>query len=226
MSILKEIERKVKSKSATTNILAVSKYQPSSKILELHAEGHRDFGENYVQELLEKNTQLKDHDINWHFIGKLQSNKLKQLASIEKLKSIHSLDSLAHAKKLDQLLDRTIDIFIQLNTSKELNKGGLYPNTTQLDELVEFLCQSRHLNLAGLMTIGSYSQSTSNTSENNEFNTLLQNRNQLNHKYSLNLLLSMGMSSDYMQAIDYHSDIVRIGSLLFGERPQKQDRPV
>lgn len=223
MSKLKEIERSIRSKGATTNLIAVSKYQPSPKILEVYREGQRDFGENYIKELLEKNAQLKDYDINWHFIGKLQSNKLKQLSGIDKLKSIQSLDSLSHAHKLDQLFDRTIDIFIQLNTSNEVNKGGLYPNTKELDDLVQFLVQSKHLNLTGLMTIGSYSQSTSDSAQNNEFSTLLQARNSLNEKYNLNLLLSMGMSSDYMQAIDYHSDIVRIGSLLFGARPLKEE---
>ncbi|TIA91264.1 hypothetical protein E3P99_01163 [Wallemia hederae] len=190
----------------------------------MYREGQRDFGENYIKELVDKTAQLNEYDdINWHFIGKLQSNKLKQLSSIDKLKSIQSLDSLSHAQKLDTLFNRQIQVFVQLNTSNEPNKGGLYPGSEQLDDLIHFLLQARHLQFTGLMTIGSYSQSTSDSAQNNEFNTLLQTRNHLNHKHNLSLKLSMGMSSDFLQAIDYHSDIVRIGSLLFGARPLKQE---
>lgn len=220
---LLDVRQNINKKSSTATLIAVSKYQPVSKIKEFLSYHQTDFGENYIQELERKSKELQGSDINWHFIGKLQSNKLKSLAAIPNLKSIQTLEKLSHAKKLDELLTKQLDIFIQINTSNEDNKGGLGNHSSELDDLIAFLKQSKHLNLIGLMTIGSLKESTADSEVNNDFMRLVDTRNTLNQRHGLNLKLSMGMSADYIRALDYQSDFVRVGSLLFGERPQKHE---
>jgi PLP dependent protein len=197
-------------------LVAVSKLQPRESIEELYNAGHRDFGENYVDELYEKALSLPV-DINWHMIGHLQSNKCKKLLSIPNLKSIHSIDSASLATKVNKYLipDNTpLSVFIQVNTSGELSKSGLDPS--KLLETGRYIRQNcPKLKLAGLMTIGE-------TGNIQDFVLLKQLRKNLAESLELDenaFELSMGMSGDYEQAIIHGSSYVRIGTTIFGPRP-------
>ncbi|CCH62880.1 hypothetical protein TBLA_0I02220 [Henningerozyma blattae CBS 6284] len=210
---------------STVSLLPVSKYHPSSAILALHSQGIREFGENYVQELESKAAELPS-DINWHFIGTLQSGKCKDLCRIENLSVIETVDSLSKATKLNNQRakhwpNHPITCYLQVNTSDEPQKAGIpSSDLNQLQQLVEFFSspECTTLRLAGLMTIGSRAASTAD-GLNPDFTKLSQLRNALNEKYGLDLQLSMGMSNDYKQAIAQGSNEVRIGTDIFGQRP-------
>lgn len=208
-------------------IVAVSKLKPSSDIQALYDHGVRHFGENYVQELLEKASELPN-DIKWHFIGALQTNKCKDLgANIDNLYAVETLDSLKKCKKLDSTRSGTgfakINVYLQINTSGEDQKSGY--SLVKLDDLyetVKFLSgESESLVLTGLMSIGSIAESTGNVDENKDFAALKNLKKHLDEKFSLSLQLSMGMSSDYLLAIKQGSLSVRIGTSIFGGRPPK-----
>ncbi|KAG6907440.1 hypothetical protein DXG01_008868 [Tephrocybe rancida] len=230
----------------TPTLVAVSKYKPASDILTCYEDGQLDFGENYVQELVEKAEALPAK-IRWHFIGTLQSNKAKILAAIPNLHTIQTLTSAKTAKALDKGLpaERTtpLNILIQINTSGEEAKSGLPPFTSSAadaisPELLELakvvVTECQRLHLQGLMTIGSLEQSldASETQKNADFETLKQTRDLLQKslaaeldgsKWGQNrrLLLSMGMSSDFEAALKAGSDIVRVGTGIFGQRAKK-----
>lgn len=213
--ILKEIESAclLSSFKQKTTLVAVSKTKPIKDILSLYNEGQRDFGENYIDELLEKSAQLPS-DIRWHFIGHLQSNKIKSLVKINNLSMIHSMDSL---KKLDLLnkelskVDRSVDVLIQVKTSEENSKSGV--DRTELPEIIDFVTkQCGHIRFKGFMTIGA-------AGDLSAFKELKSVKDEWQGSLKdFELELSMGMSADYAQAIESGSTYVRIGSLLFGER--------
>lgn len=213
-----------------TNLVCVSKLKPASDIKALYDVGYRDFGENYVQELIEK-AKILPKDIKWHFIGGLQTNKCKDLSkNIGNLYFVETIDSLKKAKKLNDTRKQMIDdkipgfeskigILIQVNTSGESQKSGCEPGA-ELDELVAFVLEKCDcIEFHGLMTIGSYAMSHGD-GENPEFKLLAELKDHLESKFNLQgLELSMGMSSDYPQAIKQGSTNVRVGSSIFGARP-------
>ena len=212
----KKIEREIKEKNVT--LVAVSKTKPVEDILELYKLGQRDFGENYVQELVEKQEQLPK-DIRWHFIGHLQSKKTKQIAPFISL--IQSVDSERLLKEINKQAaknNRVIDCLLQVHIAKEETKFGLDEN--ELNEIVQSnLKDYKNIFVKGLMGMASFTDD--DTVIRNEFHSLKL----LFHKYSVlqtnNFklqILSMGMSSDYKIAIEEGSNMVRIGSLLFGKR--------
>lgn len=214
---------------ATPNLVAVSKYKPAEDIQILYDLGHRHFGENYVQELSEKAAQLP-RDIAWHFIGNLQSNKAKLAREIPNLSAIETLDGVSKATKLNsqraQLPDAApVSVFIQVNTSDEPQKAGIhadaYDDLVALGKHVVTACP--HLKLVGLMTIGSLEQSKHADGENADFTRLAALRERLQPELGVPLGLSMGMSSDYIQAIKQGSTNVRVGSSIFGGRLAKED---
>ena len=179
--------------------------------------GLKDFGENRVQELVKK-INLVYSEVNFHMIGHLQTNKVKYL--VNKVKSIHSIDSLKLAKEINKRFgeaNKTIDAFIQIHTAREETKFGLNPV-----ELEQFLIEAQNLkniNFIGLMTIGTL------TDDEKEirrcFSTLKKLRDDYSHFKSENIdlrELSMGMTSDFEIAIEEGSTIVRIGTAIFGER--------
>ncbi|KAF8843790.1 hypothetical protein BDN67DRAFT_896559 [Paxillus ammoniavirescens] len=245
---LSEIQERVRQASPASSkptLVAVSKYKPASDILACYERGQRDFGENYVNELVEKAQQLPD-DIRWHFIGALQSNKSKTLATIPNIYAIQTVTSIKAATALDKSLppERTapLNILLQVNTSGEGAKSGL-PPTVSMDspsesELVQLaqhiLTSCPRLHLQGLMTIGSLSESLASAEKPNEdFETLKHTRDilhQVLHRDSESggrwgvdgkLVLSMGMSSDFEAALKAGSDIVRVGTGIFGVRHKK-----
>ncbi|KAH8812081.1 YggS family pyridoxal phosphate enzyme [Xylogone sp. PMI_703] len=218
-------------------LVAVSKLKPASDILALYQSplGITHFGENYAQELVEKASLLPD-GINWHFIGGLQTNKCKPLAStIPNLFCVSSVDTLKKAQALDagRAIIRAkqpwlppLNIHVQVNTSGEESKSGITPGdeTTRLCREIVSTCPN--LRLAGLMTIGDIgrSQATGQGLGNEDFQTLKKEKNRLVEELGVEgLELSMGMSADFMGAIVAGSDEVRVGSNIFGTRPPKSE---
>ncbi|ODV85234.1 hypothetical protein CANARDRAFT_176187 [[Candida] arabinofermentans NRRL YB-2248] len=207
--------------SGKTRLVCVSKLKPASDIQALYDAGFRHFGENYVQELIEK-AKILPGDIQWHFIGGLQTNKAKDLAkNIDNLYAVETIDTEKKAKKLNDVRASEgkpiVNIYIQVNTSGEEQKSGTMP--ADVEALARFIIeQCPKLKLEGLMTIGSVFQSKF-AEENQDFKTLVELSSQLNSTFDIKLELSMGMSSDYKEAIRQGSSSVRVGSDIFGSRP-------
>ena len=208
--IKKKIENRLNDleKSKSPKIIAVSKTFPIEKIHPLIDEGHLDFGENKVQESVDKWSGIKsiNKNIKLHFIGKLQRNKVKYVVKI--FDYIHSVDNEKLAKKIaDEMykLNRNIKIFIQVNIGQEIQKSGV--DIKNFDKLYSF-CKYLKLDVIGLMCL---------PPENEDPKKYFMEMELLAKKYNLNDL-SMGMSSDYLDAIKYSSTFVRIGSDIFGKR--------
>lgn len=201
-------------------LIAVSKTQPASNIAALYELGQRHFGENYVQELLEKQPQLPA-DIHWHFIGHLQRNKAKYIAPF--VHTVHSIDSLPLLAELNRQAEqnnRIIRGLWQVHIAKEETKFGLLPN--ELRDILEKFHPSDYpfIQMVGLMGMASFTKNIADIQT--EFGLLQQLYEQLKPSQpDYFCQLSMGMSSDYPIALQHGSTMVRIGSLLFGDRPTK-----
>ena len=197
-------------------LVAVSKTKPIEDILELYDLGQRDFGENYVQELLEKHKTLPK-DIKWHFIGHLQTNKVKVIAPfISLIQSVDSEKLLAEINKQAAKNNRTIDCLLEVFIAREETKFGL--DEKELKELTLGLEKNnKYPNTAvkGLMGMASFSSDMNLVRK--EFQQLKELSKSFPSLFS-SPLLSMGMSADYKLAIEEGSNLIRIGSLLFGER--------
>ena len=210
----KELTKEFDSKKV--QLIAVSKGKTVADIVELYKAGQRDFGENYVQELIEKQEALKDYDINWHFIGHLQTNKVKLIAPfIHLIQSVDSLKLLQEINKLAERSHRTVDCLLQVFISNEETKFGLDAN--QLTDIINEYNFGNlpNVNIKGLMGIASLTDNQAQIKK--EFQQLQK----LCKKYPELSILSMGMSLDYEIAIEAGSNMVRIGSLIFGERKKK-----
>ena len=213
----KEIIRELKAQGVT--LVAVSKTKPVEDIKELYDLGHRDFGENYVQELVDKEAQLPK-DIRWHFIGHLQSNKVKYIAPFVSL--IHGVDSLKLLTEINKQAaknNRIIDCLLQVHIAQEETKFGF--NETELDELINLLTNQpfNAVRIRGLMGMASFTDDMNKVRKEFQYlKTIFDKHASLStDNYQLSTL-SMGMSSDYRIAIEEGSTMVRIGSLLFGTR--------
>ena len=201
-------------------VVAVSKTHPVEAIKYAIEAGIRDFGENYAQELKTKYELLKqisDVQPNWHFIGHLQTNKVKYIIPFVKL--IHSLDSVHLANEINRQAEkhnRVVDVFVQVNTSGEESKFGCEPKEAL--PLIEQIGQLPNLRVIGLMTIGSFS--TDENTIRKEFRLLRSIFEESKQKFpELPLTeLSMGMTNDYMIAVEEGATILRIGTAIFGER--------
>ena len=200
-------------------LVAVSKTKPVEDIKELYELGQRDFGENYVQELADKQAQLPA-DIRWHFIGHLQSNKVKQIAPFVYL--IHGVDSLKLLQEINKQAgkqNRIINVLLQVHIAKEETKFGL--DEKELAAIMDKnqLAPLTNISVAGLMGMASFTDNT--TVIKDEFHylqSLFGKHAQFPIPDSQFHFLSMGMSSDYAIAVENGSNMVRIGSLLFGAR--------
>jgi pyridoxal phosphate enzyme (YggS family) len=215
-----EISAELQAKNVA--LVAVSKTKPVEDIKALYDLGQRDFGENYVQELSEKAEQLPK-DIRWHFIGHLQSNKVKYIAPFVHL--IHGVDSLKLLQEINkqaQKNNRVIDCLLQIYIAKEETKFGLDEEELNLTISQFENLKMTNARLLGLMGMASFTDEKEKIRE--EFiylKKLFDKHAQLSIiNYQLKTL-SMGMSSDYRIAIQEGSNMVRIGSLLFGERISK-----
>jgi pyridoxal phosphate enzyme (YggS family) len=211
-----KIAKDLKEKKVT--LVAVSKTKPIEDILELYHLGQRDFGENYVQELVEKYQQLPK-DIRWHFIGHLQSNKVKLIAPFVSL--IHSVDSEKLLNEIDKQAkknNRVIDCLLQVYIAKEETKFGL--DAIELHSIITRIFDTdsgkekslHNVCIKGFMGMASFTNDQKIVKKEFEF------LKSLFDKYSTFDILSMGMSADYKMAIEEGSNMVRIGSLLFGKR--------
>ena len=197
-------------------LVAVSKTKPVEDIQALYDLGQRDFGENYVQELVDKEAALPK-DIRWHFIGHLQSNKVKYIAPFVHL--IHGVDSFSLLKEINKQAaknNRVIDCLLQIYIAQEETKFGL--DEKELHELFELLRaqELKNIRIVGLMGMASFSNDEALIRK--EFAHLKNLFDQLPTSNFQPTTLSCGMSGDYKIAIEEGSTMVRIGSLLFGER--------
>lgn len=214
LEIVKQLEEK------NVVLVAVSKTKPVDAIRELYNLGQRDFGENYVQELQEKQEQLPK-DIRWHFIGHLQSNKVKYIAPFVYL--IHGIDSFKLLKEVDKQankINRSIDVLLQVHIAQEETKFGLDEN--ELNEIFgsSELPNLNNVNIKGLMGMASFTGDKEKISgEFKYLKSLFDKYAGLKTPNSKLEILSIGMSSDYTIAVEEGGTMVRIGSLIFGERP-------
>lgn len=202
----------------SVKLLAVSKAQTAHAIREAYHAGQNEFGENYLQEALTKQSELNDLPLVWHFIGPIQSNKTQLIA--QHFDWVHGVDRLKIAERLNQsrATSKTpLNICIQVNVSEEDSKSGVSPQ--ELLPLAEAIQQMPHLVLRGLMAIPA--PAPDETTQRAQFATLRRHFDALNAKQFNLDTLSMGMSDDFVSAIAEQSTLVRIGSAIFGARPQK-----
>ena len=204
-SIKDEIDKKVK-------IVVVSKTRPEKEILDIYKEGHKNFGENKVQEILEKYEKLPK-DIRWHFIGHLQTNKVKYLIPFISL--IHSVDSLKLLKEINKKAkakNKVIDCLIQVKIANEDSKYGF--NINEVSDVLNYALELENVSINGLMGMAT------NTNNNNLIDKEFKLLNTEFKKYKSKDfdVLSMGMSNDYKLAISNESNMIRLGSIIFGRR--------
>ena len=202
-----------KSIPENVDIIAVSKTKPIEKIKQIYDLGHKDFGENKVQELVKKHEELPD-DINWHLIGKLQRNKVKYIAPFIHL--IHSVDSeklLSQINKEGDKNNRIINVLLQIKISNDPLKTGF--DFSELEKIFsdDTLVKYKFVKVLGFMGMGSIDQSKNEE----EFRKISNYFKETSKMYDLKYL-SLGMSNDYKLAIKYNSNMIRIGSLIFGSR--------
>ena len=203
------IQKEIQKKNNKTKVIAVSKTFKIEDIIPLIDHGHKDFGENKIQEAVQKWTSVKKNfpDIKLHMIGKIQSNKTKFIMPL--FDYIHSLDNTKLAEKISveqKKYKKNIKIFIQVNIGKEDQKSGISPNDV---EAFKNKCVNElNLNIIGLMCI---------PPNNKESSIYFKEMSSLLKKTNLKEL-SMGMSNDYLNAVEYNSSYIRVGSKIFGSR--------
>ncbi|HET6272348.1 MAG TPA: YggS family pyridoxal phosphate-dependent enzyme [Bacteroidota bacterium] len=206
---------------AAVTLLAVSKTFPATAVKEAVDAGVLDIGENYVQEMLKKREDLQDSSIRWHFIGHLQSNKVKYLSDWVFL--IHAVDNATLAGEINKRgvqFGRFVDILVEVNTTDESSKFGVHPQETV--EFIQSLSSLDHIKIKGLMTIGPFLPDPEGS------RPMFRQLRMLKEEISLLNLpnvemehLSMGMTGDFEVAIDEGATIIRIGTAIFGSRTKK-----
>lgn len=208
----------------TPRLIAVSKFQPQEKIVALSQLGQKCFGENYVQEFSEKRETLLDRGLEWHFIGHLQSNKVKDVAG--KCEMIHSLDSIKIIEKIHAFcLEKNLPpqkVLLQIRSGQEETKSGL--SIEDVRTFPQRIWELSHLKICGFMTL----PPLQNEPEDNRvhFKNLRIFFQEINEKLPSERKLtelSMGTSHDYMVAIEEGATFIRVGTELFGERIQKKE---
>lgn len=198
-------------------LLAVSKTKPASDVQQAYDAGQRAFGENYLQDALPKIAALPLPDIEWHFIGRVQSNKTRDIA--KHFAWVHGIDKLKHAQRLSQQRDpqqAPLNCCIQVNLSDETSKGGVTP--AELPDLAAAITVLPHLKLRGLMTMPDPNSDKQTLLQ--VFTQLRELRNSMREKNIPMDTLSMGMSGDLEHAVASGSTLVRIGTDIFGARPK------
>lgn len=202
--------------SQTVNLLAVSKTQKVQVVREAYAAGQTMFGENYLQEALEKQAELTDLPIEWHFIGPIQSNKTQLIA--QNFAWVHSVDRLKIAQRLNDARPENLpplQVCLQVNVSNEESKSGA--TQLELEALASAINNMPRLKLRGLMAIPA--PTNDNNKQRAQFKQVRECYDDLLAKGFALDTLSIGMSDDYPIAIEQGATIVRIGSALFGARP-------
>ena len=195
-------------------LIVVSKTRSVEEIVQAYDQGHKKFGENRVQEIVEKYNNLPK-DIEWHMIGHLQKNKVKHISKFISL--IHSLDRLSLAKEIDKNArkdNRSINCLIQIKISKDETKYGLNPK--ELDSFYRELKEFKNLNIVGLMAMATFTKDQILIAEEfKEMKNLFLKMKSINSSFKI---LSIGMSDDYLIAINNGSNMIRVGSKIFGKR--------
>ena len=214
---IKDIYNRLLKESACNldiKLLVVSKSQSVKNIEEAYDAGQRLFGENYLQEALEKIQQINKPKIEWHFIGPIQSNKCKLIA--ENFSWVQSVDRIKVASRINEYRESMppINVCIQINISNELSKSGVQPHNLKafINEMKSF----RNLKLRGIMSIPSNTNSPDKLSE--EFMELRKLYEEIKFSDPAIDTLSMGMSNDYLIAVKYGATLIRVGSGIFGSR--------
>ena len=220
MSIVENIEKLIRELPENVKLVAVSKTKPAEQILEAYQSGHKIFAENKVQELVSK-FEVLPKDIEWHMVGHLQTNKVKYIAPFVSL--IHAVDSLKLLKTIDKEAlknNRVISCLLQVKIAREQSKFGL--NVFELEYILgsEDFKNFNNIQILGLMGMASYTNDTGIVRD--EFKKLVSIFKSIRQSYFLDKPyfkeLSMGMSTDYKIAVEEGSTMIRIGSLIFGER--------
>lgn len=218
MNIAENIKKLKNEIPAYVTLVAVSKTKPAETIMEAYNAGHKIFGENKVQEMIEKYEQLPK-DIQWHLIGHLQTNKVKYIAPFVHL--IHSVDSLKLLKEIDKQAaknNRTIDCLLQVHIAKEETKFGMDFNEVEALLASEDIEALKNISIRGLMGMATFTENKSTI--RNEFRSLAQFFNKIKSEISYPKfdILSIGMSGDYEIAVEEGSTMIRVGSSIFGSR--------
>jgi hypothetical protein len=214
---IEEAARKSGRDFGDISLIAVSKLHPAAAVDALAEAGHLDFGENYVQEALDKQQQVAHRDLRWHFVGRIQTKKAKYLPG--RFHLVHTIDS----AKLAQALDRRCEsegveqpVLLQVNLAGEAQKGGVTPEETP--SLAEAVLASKRLVLRGLMCMPPFFDDPERSRP--YFASLRSLKEDLEGRLGLHLAhLSMGMTNDFVQAIEEGATLLRIGTRIFGERP-------
>lgn len=210
--MIKENFNAIKEKlSDDVNIIVVTKYHTVEETLEAYDAGVRDFGENRVEGFLEKREALPE-DANVHFIGTLQSRKVKDIAG--SMTHLHSLDRESVAKKIEQYAEHEVKCFVQVNVSEESSKHGL--SADEVQPFMEKLSSYEKVRVIGLMTMAPLTEDKEVL--NNTFGRLKALKDELQKTYPEVTELSMGMSNDYEIALDHGATYIRIGSKIMGSR--------
>ena len=205
------INNEIKDKA---DLIAVSKTRSVEQIIEAYSQGQKKFGENRVHEIVEKYNNLPK-DIEWHMIGHLQKNKVKHISKFISL--IHSLDRLSLAKEIDKSAkkeNRSIDCLIQIKISNDESKYGLNPE--QLDSFYTDLKEFENINTIGLMAMATFTKDQNLIADEfKKMENLFKEMKTIDSNFKI---LSIGMSDDYQLAINNGSNMIRVGSKIFGQR--------
>ena len=216
MTIRKNLDQVTSSIPPHVTLVAVSKTKPLGDLMQAYKAGQRVFGENKVQEMVEKYHLMPD-DVLWHMIGHLQRNKVKYMAGFVDL--IHGVDSLKLLTEIDkqaQKHNRVIKCLLQIKIARETSKFGLSIKEAEALLGSETFQSLKNVRIVGLMGMASFT--TDKLQISNEFKTLKSNFDQLKQQRKNLKIISMGMSGDYKLAIDCGSNMIRVGSLIFGAR--------
>lgn len=212
---IREVAEKSDRDLNSIKLVAVSKNFPSDYIKKLYEEGHRDFGENKAQELREKYEDLKNLDIVWHFIGRIQTNKIKYIVPIaEYIHSVWRMKEIKEIQKRAEEINKTQKVLLEINISGEQSKAGLIPS--KVDTFLQDATSFKNIKIIGLMTMAPYTDEVGVI--RNVFRSLRELRDNLNKKYPSIKELSMGMTNDYKIAIEEGATLLRIGTRIFGNR--------
>lgn len=208
--VRKDIKDFINSIPKGITIVAASKYVGINDMKTLLDSGIYDFGENRVESFIEKYESLKDDRIKWHFIGHLQRNKAKKV--IDKIDYLHSLDSIELAKIINTCREKPLDTFIEVSINGEENKNGV--SLENIDDFIKEVKKYPKVHLVGLMMMAVHEND--GVSLRKQFASLRKLRDRLEKDYQLNLpYLSMGMSEDYLYAIEEGATHIRLGRILF-----------
>ena len=213
---IKIVQSKIDASKIDKNVklVAVSKKKSWENILEAYENGISDFGENYLQESLEKISKLKDLKINWHFIGNIQSNKCEEIA--KNFDWVHTIDRLKVARLIDKYCpeDKSIKCLIQINIDDEESKSGI--RVEEVEIFLKELSSLKKIKICGLMIIPNPNVELSDLQQT--FKSIKMLADRLNENYENLTEISMGMSRDFDLAIKEGSTIVRLGETIFGAR--------